>query len=144
MAKLYRLLDRDQQFLLPTDMTQWLAADHFVWFLIDVVDALDMTAFEAVGRRGGGRNLTAKAALVAVAVEVRGKGSGRVRMRVIPDALGASSNPESLGFGHRQITSPLARLIDRRLHCSTRRRLRSCAPRPAPTAHELSSARSAD
>ena len=53
MAKSYRLLDRDQQFLLPTDMTQWLAADHFVWFLIDVVDALDMTAFEAVGRRGG-------------------------------------------------------------------------------------------
>ena len=40
-----------------------------------------------IGRRGG-RNLTAKAALVAVAVEVRGKGSGRVRMKVIPDASG--------------------------------------------------------
>lgn len=40
-----------------------------------------------IGRRGG-RNLTAKAALVAVAVEVRGKGSGRVRMKVIPNATG--------------------------------------------------------
>lgn len=40
-----------------------------------------------IGRRGG-RNLTAKAALVAVAVEVRGKGSGRIRMKIIPDASG--------------------------------------------------------
>jgi len=40
-----------------------------------------------IGRRGG-RNLTAKAALVAVAVEVRGNGSGRVRMKVIPNASG--------------------------------------------------------
>ena len=53
MAKSYRLLDRGQRFLLPTDMGQWLAPDHFVWFLIDVVDELDMTVFEAVGRRGG-------------------------------------------------------------------------------------------
>lgn len=53
MAKSYRLVDRDQQFLLPTDMGQWLPVDHFVWFLIDVVDELDMTVFEAAGRRGG-------------------------------------------------------------------------------------------
>jgi transposase len=53
MAKSYRRVDRDQQFLLPTDMGLWLAPDHFVWFLIDVVDQLDMTAFAAVGRRGG-------------------------------------------------------------------------------------------
>src|SRR5680860_943387 len=42
---------------------------------------------QSPGRRGG-RNLTAKAALVAVAVEVRGNGSGRVRMKVIPNASG--------------------------------------------------------
>ena len=69
MAKSYRLLDRDQQFLLPTDMTQWLAADHFVWFLIDLVDVLDMTAFEAVGRRGGvGRQAYAPRLLLALLV----------------------------------------------------------------------------
>ncbi len=44
---------RAQQFLLPTDMAQWPPADHFVWFLIDVLDELDMSVFEAVGRRGG-------------------------------------------------------------------------------------------
>ena len=38
-----------------------------------------------IGRRGG-RNLTAKAALVAVAVEVRRNGSGRLRMKMIPNA----------------------------------------------------------
>ena len=50
------------------------------------VDECQVGGREA-GRRGG-RNLTAKAALVAVAVEVRGNGSGRLRMKVIPDASG--------------------------------------------------------
>ncbi|MDN5855612.1 MAG: transposase [Actinomycetia bacterium] len=53
MARSYRPVDRDQQFLLPPDMSQWLGADHFVWFLIDVIDEFDMSVFEAGSRRGG-------------------------------------------------------------------------------------------
>src|SRR4051794_16038672 len=34
-------------------MTSWLPAGHFVWFLIDIVDELDMSKFEARSRRGG-------------------------------------------------------------------------------------------
>lgn len=58
MARDYRPLDRDQLFLLPPDMRSWLPPDHFVWFLLDVIDQFDMSAFEAnrqlggVGRRG--------------------------------------------------------------------------------------------
>jgi hypothetical protein len=29
--------DRDQVFLLPPDMRDWLPADHLAWFVIDVV-----------------------------------------------------------------------------------------------------------
>ncbi|MGU3587107.1 hypothetical protein ACLBYD_28650 [Rhodococcus sp. C26F] len=58
MARGYRPVDRDQQFLLPPDMADWLPEDHLVWFVIDVVDRLDTRAFHAtcklgeVGRRG--------------------------------------------------------------------------------------------
>jgi transposase len=53
MAKGYRPVDRDQEFLLPPNMADWLGGDHLVWFVLDVVDQLDTSAFHA-GRRTGG------------------------------------------------------------------------------------------
>jgi transposase len=53
MARDYRSSNRDQLFLLPPDVRSWLADDHFVWFLLDVVEELDMAAFEAKRRLGG-------------------------------------------------------------------------------------------
>ncbi|WP_199521504.1 transposase, partial [Jiangella anatolica] len=58
MAKGYRSVDRDQAFLLPPSMTDWLPVDHLVWFVIAAVDRIDTTAFHgkaklgSVGRRG--------------------------------------------------------------------------------------------
>jgi transposase len=54
MAKGYRPVDRDQPFLFPPDMREWLPADHPVWLVITAVeDHLDTSAFHA-GRRTGG------------------------------------------------------------------------------------------
>jgi transposase len=53
MARSYRPVVRDQEFLLPPNMADWLPEDHLVWFVLDVVDRLDTTAFHA-GRRIGG------------------------------------------------------------------------------------------
>lgn len=53
MAKGFRPTDRDQQFLLPPDVRDWLPPDHLVWFVIDVLDQLDVSAFEARARLGG-------------------------------------------------------------------------------------------
>jgi transposase len=53
VARDYRPLDRDQLFLLPPDMRSWLSEDHFVWFLLAVVDQLDVSAFERTRRLGG-------------------------------------------------------------------------------------------
>lgn len=36
---------RDQQFLLPPNMADWLPEDHLVWFVIDVVDQIDLGRF---------------------------------------------------------------------------------------------------
>jgi transposase len=54
MAKGYRPVDRDQPFLLPPDMREWLPAGHPVWLVIRVVDEhLDTSVFHARRRTGG-------------------------------------------------------------------------------------------
>src|SRR5215813_9190395 len=53
MAKGYRPVDRDQPFLFPPDMREWLPGDHPVWLVIRAVGLMDTSAFHA-GRRTGG------------------------------------------------------------------------------------------
>jgi transposase len=54
MAKGYRPVDRDQPFLFPPDMREWLPPDHPVWLVIRAVgEHMDTSAFHA-GRRTGG------------------------------------------------------------------------------------------
>jgi transposase len=54
MAKRYRPVDRDQAFLFPPDMREWLPAGHPVWLVITAVeDHLDTSAFHAARRTGG-------------------------------------------------------------------------------------------
>jgi transposase len=53
MARSYRPVVRDQEFLLPANMADWLAGNHFVWFVLDVVEQLDTSAFHASRRVGG-------------------------------------------------------------------------------------------
>jgi len=45
VARSYRAVLRDQPFLLPVDMRDWLPAGHLVWFVLDVVEELDTSAF---------------------------------------------------------------------------------------------------
>jgi transposase len=44
---------RDQGFLLPPDLREWLAADHLAWFVIDAVGEMDLSAFYAAYRADG-------------------------------------------------------------------------------------------
>jgi transposase-like protein len=41
MAMGYRPVDRDQQFLLPLDMREWLPSSHLVWFVIETVEQFE-------------------------------------------------------------------------------------------------------
>jgi hypothetical protein len=45
MAYNFLACDRDQAFLLPPAVRDWLPADHLAWFVLDVVDQLDLTGF---------------------------------------------------------------------------------------------------
>lgn len=51
MALNYRPVDRDQQFLLPPDMREWLPADHLVWVIEALVADMDTTPFTGRKRR---------------------------------------------------------------------------------------------
>jgi transposase len=54
MAKQYRPVDRDQPFLFPPDMREWLPAGHPVHLVITAVeDHLDTSAFHARRKTGG-------------------------------------------------------------------------------------------
>lgn len=53
MARGYIPVDRDQQFLIPPDIRDWLAENHLVWFLLQVVERLDTSGLHARRRRGG-------------------------------------------------------------------------------------------
>ena len=53
MAQNFLSCDRGQELLLPPSLLDWLPADHFAWFLLDSVVALDLSAFYAAYRADG-------------------------------------------------------------------------------------------
>ena len=45
MSKTFRPYEPDQQLLLPAALQEWLPEDHLAYFISDVVDQLDLSAF---------------------------------------------------------------------------------------------------
>jgi transposase len=59
VAKSYRPVQRDQQFLMAPDMREWLPEDHLVWLVLDVIDRIDTSGFHRRRARRGTSNSTA-------------------------------------------------------------------------------------
>ena len=53
MSQNFLACDREQELLLPLSLREWLAEDHFAWFVIDAVGELDLAAFFAAYRADG-------------------------------------------------------------------------------------------
>src|SRR5919205_1907508 len=53
MGQRFVACDREQSFLLPPDVRDWLAQDHLAWFVIDAVGEMDLDAFYAAYRLDG-------------------------------------------------------------------------------------------
>jgi len=45
--------DRDQSFLMPPSLSDWLPEDHLAWFVLDAVSQMDLSAFRAKYRADG-------------------------------------------------------------------------------------------
>lgn len=55
MGQRFVACDREQSFLMPPDVREWLPANHLAWFVIDAVGEMDLAAFYAA-YRGDGRS----------------------------------------------------------------------------------------
>src|ERR671936_614401 len=53
MPQNFLACDREQPFLLPPDVRDWLPEDHLAWFVIDAVGVMDTAAFYAAYREDG-------------------------------------------------------------------------------------------
>jgi len=53
MAHNYTECNRDQLYLLPPSMKDWLGEEHFAWFLLDAMEQMDLSAFHAAYRSDG-------------------------------------------------------------------------------------------
>jgi transposase len=84
MAMGYRPVHRDQLFLLALDMREWLPERHFVWFLLAVVEQLDVSGFER-GRRLGGVGREGYDPRMLLALLIYGYAMGQRSSRRIED-----------------------------------------------------------
>jgi transposase len=67
MAQNFIGCDRDQSFLMPPDVRDWLPEDHFAWFVLDAVAGMNLRSFyDAYRRDGVGRRAYDPAMLVAL------------------------------------------------------------------------------
>src|SRR5215208_3291304 len=85
MAQNFLGCDREQVFLLPPSVDDWLPADHFARFVIAIVEEMDLSAFYAGYRADGhGRPAHDPAMMVALLVYAyaRGQRSSRVIERM--------------------------------------------------------------
>src|SRR4051812_11738229 len=81
MGQRFIACDREQSFLMPPDVREWLPARHLAWFVIDAVEEMDLDAFYA-GYRVDGRSrpLYDPAMMVAVLVYAYARGIRSSRM----------------------------------------------------------------
>ena len=78
MGQRFVACDRDQSFLMPPDVREWLPARHLAWFVIDAVAEMDLDAFYAVYRVDGRcRPPYDPAMMVALLLAPTRAGSGR-------------------------------------------------------------------
>ncbi len=97
-----RRADRDQVFLLPPSVRDWLPEDHLAWFVIDVVDELDLSAFygsyRADGRGGAVYDPAVMLAVLLYAYCTGERSSRRIERRLVEDVayrvLAANQTPD--------------------------------------------------
>src|SRR5919107_5082852 len=69
MAQNFIACDREQELLLPPSLREWLPQDHLAWFVLDAVEAMDLSAFLAGYRDDGwGRAAHDPAMMVALLI----------------------------------------------------------------------------
>ena len=75
MGQNFIACDREQTFLMPPDVREWLPEGHLAWFVIDAVEELDLVAFYSAYRADGhGRPAYEPAMMVALLLYAYARG----------------------------------------------------------------------
>jgi transposase len=89
MAQNFLSCDREQDFLMPPSVREWLPAGHLAWFLVDVVERLDLdTIYGAYRADGSGRpahDPRMMVALLLYAYAVGERSSRQIERRCVED-----------------------------------------------------------
>jgi transposase len=107
MAVNVREADREQLFLMPPSVAEWLPEGHLAWFILDVVKELDLSGFYATYRADGkGGAVYDPEAMLAVLLYAYCSGersSRRVEQRCVEDVayrvLVANQHPDQRFMG---------------------------------------------
>ena len=84
-----RAVERDQQFLMPPSLSDWLPEDHLAWFIIDLVAELDLAelyaSLRADGRGGASYHPEMMLGVLLYAYCVGERSSRRIERRLTED-----------------------------------------------------------
>ncbi len=81
MGQNFIACDRDQSFLMPPDVREWLPEGHLAWFVIDAVAEMDLAAFYGAYRWDGhGRPAYEPAMMVALLLYAYARGTRSSRV----------------------------------------------------------------
>lgn len=94
--------DREQQYLMPPSVAEWLPEDHLAWFLIDAVGEFDLSAFYAEyrsdGRGGAAHDPRMMVTLLLYSYAVGERSSRRIEQACVVDVgyrvLAANQRPD--------------------------------------------------
>src|SRR3954453_15611121 len=103
---------REQLFLMPPDVREWLAEGHLAWFVIDAVGEMKLDAFYAAYRQDG-RSRPAYDPAMMVAVLLYAYARGIRSSRVIERACEEDVAFRVLAAQQRPDHATIARFIDR-------------------------------
>jgi transposase len=103
---------RDQSFLMPLDVREWLPEDHFAWFVLAAVEELDLSVFYAACRSDGHGRAAYEPSMV-VAVLLYGYARGIRSSRAIERACAEDVAFRVLAGNQRPDHATLARFVER-------------------------------
>jgi transposase len=106
---------REQVFLMPPDVREWLPEGHLAWFVIDAVAEMDLSAFYAAYRQDGhGRAACEPAMMVALLLYAyaRGVRSSRAIERACEEDVAC----RVIAANQRPDHATLARFVERHEH----------------------------
>src|SRR3954471_14428842 len=115
MGQRFVACDRDQSFLMPPDLREWLPAGHLAWFVIDAVAAIDLDGFYAAYRVDG-RSRPAYDPAMMVALLLYAYARGIRSSRVIERACDEDVAFRVLAAQQRPDHATIARFVERHEH----------------------------